>query len=519
MLGAAAAEPPAPAAAGVAPGGLVAFYASQTIEPTFELPLPPGASDQVQMGLFTWTVLSRLAENPVLTYRQLGDAVLQSYTAMNRTRPIPMFEGDEAAMNTPVLGSGGGDYTPQWPLIRTGAGWEIAGGSLHGLVPGSRLAVLASPGDDLAAALGLVTVATVGSLRSTLAPLVLAEGEDAPDLPPLPLDQLPDTAWARMVERVIEMDLTVALPGESAHPDAAAQVAAMLEALAADPEAPFRLRLVPAAAPADLRLDVASRAGVVGLMRAQDGAQLLPEADLAAAEGQTAPELWLLDASAALSLWPGLTPPSLNLQANDADAQMDWLRETMTRAYRATQLARLTVQDDLTGGGAVTVDLHLRRAGVELPLTPGTVPEAQPGDEVWLRVTNDSAVAVDAHALFIGTDFAIVPAANPERLQPGNRLERGLFRLSDTSLGRERVVVALAEVEGMAPVLNLSFLGQEGVQTRGLGTTGGVASGLRNLLQDVAEAPMTRGALAMGAAEETGRGALLVYSLDLGPAG
>ena len=58
------------------------------------LPLPKGVTDAPRFGLFTFTILSKLAENPNVTYRQLGQAVLQQYSADSRTRPTPLFEGE-----------------------------------------------------------------------------------------------------------------------------------------------------------------------------------------------------------------------------------------------------------------------------------------------------------------------------------------------------------------------------------------------------------------------------------------
>ncbi|TIN15352.1 MAG: caspase family protein, partial [Mesorhizobium sp.] len=75
-------------------GKLVAFYAAQTVETTPEMPLPKGTADAPRFGLFTFTILSKLAENPNVTYRQLGQAVLQQYSADSRTRPTPLFEGE-----------------------------------------------------------------------------------------------------------------------------------------------------------------------------------------------------------------------------------------------------------------------------------------------------------------------------------------------------------------------------------------------------------------------------------------
>ena len=77
----------------IARGKLVAFYAAQTVETTPEMPLPKGTPDAPRFGLFTFTILSKLAENPNVTYRQLGQAVLQQYSADGRTRPTPLVRG------------------------------------------------------------------------------------------------------------------------------------------------------------------------------------------------------------------------------------------------------------------------------------------------------------------------------------------------------------------------------------------------------------------------------------------
>ena len=83
-------------------GGMVAFFAAQTIETTPEMPLPRGVEGAERFGLFTFTIFSKLAENPSMTYRQLGHSVLQQYAAEPRQRPTPIFEGE---LDAPVFGS------------------------------------------------------------------------------------------------------------------------------------------------------------------------------------------------------------------------------------------------------------------------------------------------------------------------------------------------------------------------------------------------------------------------------
>ena len=54
---------------------MVAFFAAQKIEETPELPLPRDAEDRVQLGLFTFTLLTQLRTHPGATYTELGQAI------------------------------------------------------------------------------------------------------------------------------------------------------------------------------------------------------------------------------------------------------------------------------------------------------------------------------------------------------------------------------------------------------------------------------------------------------------
>jgi hypothetical protein len=503
-------------------GGLVAFYASQTIEPTFEMPLPKGSENPVQMGLFTHTLLERMAENPAISYRQLGEAVLQSYVAMNRTRPIPMFEGDDAAMSARLFDAEPQDYQPQWQVRLVEGTPRIAAGEIHGLRPGIRLAVLPGPTATLDDALGLIEVSRIEGLRTTLGP-----ASDAPHDSPLPLlgpADLPEGAWVRLTERPIDLVMTLALPAETPQDGrnqdettAAIAVASLLREIAADDTAPFRIATVPAGQPADLHLDVLSRASVLGLMRAQEGWTDTPP-ELGEAENDQEPRLWILNATRAISLRKGQEPLSLRLERNSRDDQRAWLMDTLLRAYRATRIAALGVGNQLSQSGQVSARAYLKRGAEDLTLRAHDVPAALPMDQLWLQLRNETKGPVDVHALFIGADFSIVPAALPERLQAGNAIDRGLFQISDTSFGREHLVVIMLEPEPMAPVMDLSFLGQTGAISRGVSKGQPPASGLRGLLSDVGQATATRGALAIAPPQnDSGRGDVLVFSFEVTP--
>ncbi|TIX68607.1 MAG: caspase family protein, partial [Mesorhizobium sp.] len=184
-------------------GKLVAFYAAQTIETTPEMPLPKGTADAPRFGLFTFTILSKLAENPNVTYRQLGQAVLQQYSADSRTRPTPLFEGE---LDARVFGTDRTDAVMQWPLVIKDDAATIGAGLLQRLAPGSKLAILPSALSQLSDALGYVEVQSARNLEAWVKPVEL-DGK-----PALTLAAIPANAYARIAELAVDYKLVVARP-------------------------------------------------------------------------------------------------------------------------------------------------------------------------------------------------------------------------------------------------------------------------------------------------------------------
>src|SRR3569833_1349674 len=104
-------------------GGLVAFFAALTSEPTqerdFAIPQVDGTTAQIPYGIFTYAIFSSLAKNPNQTYRQLAQSVLADYAADNLLRPPPLFQGKLAA---PVFGNEDAAVAAQWPTNVGGDG-------------------------------------------------------------------------------------------------------------------------------------------------------------------------------------------------------------------------------------------------------------------------------------------------------------------------------------------------------------------------------------------------------------
>lgn len=491
-------------ATGAAParGGLVAFFAAQTVETTPEMLLPRGAADASKLGLFTHTLYTRLAQNPGVTYRQLGEAVLQAYAGDNRTRPTPLFEG---ALDTPVFGAEGAEAVRQWRLAVDGAAMTVPAGRLHRLAPGTRLAVLASPVAGLEEAVGYVEVTAAKNLSARVRP-VSHDG-----LAALAPDAMPQNAYARLVELTVDFKLRVARPDATfGFDEAAAEVVAMLEAIVADERVPVSMELVAPGADADIRLAVLSErdAALLALERAAGQGAEASRASL----GET-PRLWFLPPGAEIALEPGRRPPSIGLVGADAAQITDEIGETLVKIFRATSLARLATASDFRPQ-QVSVGFSLWRDGATEPLELSAVPLVNPGHQVHLSARNGSSQPVDINVLYVGSDFAI-GHMYAERLHGGSEIELPLLEFTDTSFGLERMIVVLTEAQPLTPVEDLSFLEQVGVRqaTRAVDHPQGFAG----LLRDIGDAPATRGGMRIGG-QSGPKGAVMVYAVETVPA-
>lgn len=409
-------------------GSFVAFFAAQTTEVTPEKKLPRGKPDRKPQGVFTYTLMQVLAEYPGATYSQIGQEVLRRYSVSNLARSTPLFEGD---LDQVVFSGQGGTRVRQWQAEVTDAGLTIPAGTLHGLTEGAVLAVLGSAADADSAALGYVELVSVGTFSSTARP-VERDGKTLPAT-------LPKALTLRKLDDALDFTLTVALPPAGSAP--ADALAAAFDALA-ELSGP-RLTFVASDQEADLHLAV------------------LP--------GSPRPDaIWILPAT---GLAEDLsTTPSVTTADKDPTELAAALSDSLTRIARAQNLLKLGAA---VGSESLDVDVAIEtRNGPdgdlrELPFLP--VPVLVPDDEVHVLARNNSDGPVDVNVLYVSADWSISHWFSG-RLQPGDKLERGLFKITDDVLGQERMLVILTPAKPQSPVEDLSYLAQDAVEmTRGLG--------------------------------------------------
>lgn len=489
----------------IVPGGMVAFFAAQTVETTPEMLLPRGAPDAKKYGLFTYTILSQLAANPNMSYRQLGQSVMQAYAAGNRSRPTPLFEG---ALDAPVFGTAGGDRVQQWKIRVQPTGISLPAGKLHRLTPGTRLAVLPSPSASPEEAMGYVEVRAADNLTARISPVAF-DGKAA-----LAPSAIPPNAYARLTEVVFDTELAVARP--PANPRYATEIAEvnrLLDAIATASETPVRLRVVDATQPADLKLAVLSEEDVAILVADAGPGATSAKVDAISdrAAISAAPRLWFLPPTAEVSLDQGRRPPSIGFAGSTPEGLTSEVADSLVRIFRATNLARLA--------GASTFDpkefevsFRVVRTDAAEPetLDAGKTPRVHPGDEVHLAAHNLAGGPVDINVLYIGSDYSI-SHMYAERLHGGSRVELPLLAFNDSSFGVERMVVVLTEGSAITAVEDLGFLAQEGVRQNTRSATH--PEGFAGLLRDIGNAPATRGAMKLGQGASA-RGALLIYQLE-----
>jgi hypothetical protein len=135
-----------------------------------------------------------------------------------------------------------------------------------------------------------------------------------------------------------------------------------------------------------------------------------------------------------------------------------------------------------------------------LPFVP--VPVLLPEDEVHVLARNNGDGPVDVNVLYIGADWSISHWFSG-RLQPGDELKKGLFKISADVLGQERMLVVVTPAKPQSPVEDLSYLAQDALDTtRAVGGTGFGAA-----LAEAGFGETTRGAVALADdATEAGSG-------------
>jgi hypothetical protein len=406
-------------------GGIVAIYACQPNELTYEREFPAQSSDAKVYGLLTYSLCKILTEateksKEPLTYNELARRIHGQYGQWGRMGPTPLIEGVDR--DRQVLGD------KVWPgrssivLQPDKDGFKINAGALHGLSEGSILAVTPPPGqgDKL---LGHVRIK---ELRTHYA-----------EVEPCAYDKMP---------------LVRGLPRDGVCKAAFIDIGDQQLRVAVDPR-DAEAKAVSAAMRGDVEKIVKGLSGPQSLVRLVDKTN---EADwLVRLQGDKVVLVpgsgWSVGRAPLGDTAFGPAPIDANLKA--------WLNDALNRIARAESLKRLAAGGEPGGPDQpIRLDLKVKRRKNTQDKV-GAIPIAWPapdvlaydGDLMVFKLTNQGRFPIDVTLLYIDSGFRIDCLYPNEgelnRLRPGDSESIGL-RINSKTTGLEQLVVIAVKATG-----------------------------------------------------------------------
>jgi hypothetical protein len=402
---------------------LVALYACQPEQRTYEFPLPD--EEAGKHGLLTWTVCQLLSQaGSPLTYRELArqahESIVRYYEDSGRPRekmPIPFAEGE---VDREVLGEKSWPGRSQLVLLDEKGQRLINGGKLHGLYPGTLLAVYPPAGDPSPnRVLGHVRIAKSDSFTAAV------ESCDETGKPVRA--QHPAGARVRPIYLVYDLkSLRVFLDDVS---DADRRLLqAQLRVMNDDPGSLVRWVKRP---------DQATWA-----IRPADG------------------KLWLLPASA------DVRAPASSRFELPREQLAATLAAHLNRIARVQNLLAVASAGagETAGEKSMRVDVEIRKVRNDkdgegtIISGSGRLPKLRAGERIRYRIHNRGKTPIDVTVLVISSDYRIW-SAYPEKLSqtnnrvpPGAWIQTDALQMSADTLGLEHLVALAVEATGRQQV-------------------------------------------------------------------
>lgn len=423
---------------------VTAISAAQSYEQEIELPFTSPLSGQSKKpyGLFTYTlcqVLETASSARPLTYRDLVERVRLQYIRMGRSAPTPSVEGQNA--DAEAFG------IQDWPrqerfLLRPSATgtWELSAGSLHGMTPGSILAVYAA--DDDESPLGHILVEQADVLASRVSPYAFDGGQ---------AKQLKAAMYFAQPVLVKYDDLRLELLPESVD----AQDPNLRKAVAEDV-----LKTLKSLAEGNLSwIEIVREPSPHSWRVRIEGGQFFlvpPEGQLSGAQVQS----------------PNFGPAPLD------ELELK-LKSWLTRIARVEMLKRLAsppASEAARAFGQRNLEVKVaivrhesaedRTGAIVKPGSSGLTLEE--GEIISFEVTNPSAeTAVYVTLLLLDADYGVAsvypaPGQTAERLPPGTSFRTDRFTVKPGSVGLEHLLIIALEAKG--PPVDFTALEQPAIE-------------------------------------------------------
>ncbi len=432
-------------------GGYIAFYASQSHELTAELALPVGHPKRKIQGIFSYFVAEILASSSLTTYRQAADRILQKYRAENITESTPLFEGTH--LDAAMLGTKNQARAMQWvmqldthnPKGNPKKLPRINAGSLHRVGEGAVFAILAQANQEIEHTIGYARAVDVKALSATLKPVAYA------DKPAVGVRQLPNNAYARLVDSPISLNIHTAIPAISTAKTKAQR--SMLRSIR-------------------IRRDNKDQKNIVKWVSNNNEAELrisfTPSHLQKSCADHAESRLWLLprDGTLSCSLDDRRRFFSISLD-QPTENVVEQLTDALWETAVAINLHR--IEANRNNDTLETLDFEFQleqqdRGGNELSaLTKKAgIPHVRQGDDVLLTIKNRGASSVDLSVLFINSQNQIQSlfprSGELNRIEPGAVLRNLGGTISSNTLGTELLYVIAVEAEQGSIAADFSFL-------------------------------------------------------------
>jgi hypothetical protein len=405
------------------------MYASEPGEVTPEKRLPDTRG--AVHGLFTYTLASVLLQSRApLTYRELADRIGASYRASGRWSPSPALEG--GGVDREVLGQRTWPDRPRF-LVERGATANtrmLRAGLLHGVRPGTILALYPPAGSARDEVIGHVTVVDARGTTATLEP-VAYDGRAAPLVETIPLASRARVVWVDHGERQLRVAAQIGSPG------AGQEDVVIRSARPADLPDALRTAFLDMATatrglagPADTPEDATWFVRLTGTR-----VELLPASGWMRSQA--------LEQTRRSAVFIGdVGEPSIGTT----------LHERLRRIAAATQLMAIaSAAPPVDDNGSPRVQISATRSAAgkaagERLATGATAPVLHVGDRVTFEVRNPGRTPVDVTLLYIDSGYgiqALFPSKDQgldNRLAPGEIRSLQPYTVDDSTLGQEHII-------------------------------------------------------------------------------
>lgn len=403
-------------------GGFAGFYAAQSDQLTTETKFKIDNS-LIPHGTFSFALAQILSAKPHLTYRELGQQILNQYAGQNRFFPTPLFES--AQLDTQVFDESKTQAQGQWPIHRSVDGsLSIPRGILHQINQNSLFSLVENTGANVARSKLQFAVKSISALNTELKPL------DPKTQQVVENPSIPAGSYARLIHPGIQKQVKIAFNKQTTPPS-------ILKAIN--------------------KINLSTTAGSEISWVEKSGNNTGDFEILSNSQSMCLLVTGLPQTCRAKLAW---FPISSSTQAN--------IHALTTRAKHLRKVSNLlNIAEQFPAKASlekfdIQVFATRKNSKQKFPLDQSRWSEVNAGDRLTIEMTNNTTRSIDASLLFIDSVQniqTVFPYQQGEinRIEPQGKHEIDLDITSET-LGVEKLVAILAEAQPHSMMQDFSFL-------------------------------------------------------------